>query len=100
MDGCYHRATPALGRCRCYAKARLRGNKPGSGRGLSFEQERGIAQTIWDTRHEQLKINFAQWSRPAVRQHIELSPGIKLSIRAVSGVTKYLGHPKVTFAAS
>ena len=28
-------------------------------------------------------MDFALWSRPAVRQHIELSLGIKLSIRAV-----------------
>ena len=57
--------------------------KPGSGRSLSPEQEQNIAQTICDKRPEQLKMDFALWSRPAVRQHIELSLGIKLSIRAV-----------------
>ena len=38
---------------------------------------------ICDKRPEQLKMDFALWIRPAVRQHIELSLGIKLSIRAV-----------------
>ena len=64
-------------------KPGIRGKKPGSGRSLSPEQELSIAQTICDKRPEQLKMDFALWSRPAVRQHIELSLGIKLSIRAV-----------------
>jgi hypothetical protein len=46
-------------------------------------QEQEIGQTICDKRPGQLKMDFALWSRPAVRQHIALSLGIKLSIRAV-----------------
>ena len=64
-------------------KPGVRGKKPGSGRSLSPSQEREIQQTICDKRPEQLKMDFALWSRPAVRQHIELSLGLKLSIRAV-----------------
>lgn len=64
-------------------KPGIRGKKPGSRRSLSPEKEQSIAQTICDKRPEQLKMDFALWSRPAVRQHIELSLGIKMSIRAV-----------------
>ncbi|CAH1070359.1 winged helix-turn-helix domain-containing protein [Candidatus Nitrotoga sp. 1052] len=61
----------------------VRGKKPGSGRRLMVSQELTIQQTICDKRPEQLKMDFALWSRPTVRQHIELAHGIKLSIRAV-----------------
>ena len=64
-------------------KPGVRGKKLGSGRSLSAEQEQAIRQTICDKRPEQLKMDFALWSRPAVRQHIELGLGVKLSIRAV-----------------
>ena len=64
-------------------KPGVRGKKPGSGRSLSPDQEQTIRQTICDKRPEQLKMDFALWSRGAVRQHIELELGIKLSIRAV-----------------
>ena len=64
-------------------KPGIRGKKFGSGRSLTPAQEQTIRQTICDKRPEQLKMDFALWSRPAVRQHIELSLGIKLSIRAV-----------------
>ena len=64
-------------------KPGIRGKKPGSGRSLSPEQEQTIRQTICDKRPEQLKMDFALRSRPAVRQHIELSLGMKLSIRAI-----------------
>ncbi|CAH1904524.1 hypothetical protein NTGHW29_300066 [Candidatus Nitrotoga sp. HW29] len=50
---------------------------------MTASQELTIQQTICDKRPEQLKMDFALWSRPAVRQHIELAHGIKLSIRAV-----------------
>ena len=36
-------------------------------------------------------MDFALWSRPAVRQHIELSLGIKLSIRAVGNYLQRWG---------
>ena len=52
-------------------KPGIRGKKLGSGRSLNPEQEQSIAQTICDKRPEQLKMDFALWSRGAVRQHIE-----------------------------
>ncbi|MDO9101366.1 MAG: winged helix-turn-helix domain-containing protein, partial [Candidatus Nitrotoga sp.] len=64
-------------------KPGVRGKKPGSRRHLTVSQELTIQQTICDRRPEQLKMDFALWSRPAVRQHIEQAHGIKLSIRAV-----------------
>ena len=64
-------------------KPGVRGKKPGSGRSLTPAQERSVQQTICDHRPEQLKMDFALWSRPAVRQHIEQALSIKLSIRAV-----------------
>ena len=68
-------------------KPDVRSKKPGSGRSLSPEQEWGIAQTICDKRPEQLKMDFALWSRPAGRQHIELSLRLhqRLHSRAASG---------------
>jgi transposase len=64
-------------------KPSQRGKKLGHGRSLTPDQEQAIRQTICDKRPEQLKMDFALWSRPAVSQHIEMSLGIKLSIRAV-----------------
>ena len=64
-------------------KPHARGKKPGSGRSLSTEQERVIRMTIIDKRPEQIKMEFALWSRPAVRELIERDLGIKLSVRAV-----------------
>jgi transposase len=64
-------------------KPGIRGKKPGSGRSLTPAQEQSIRQTICDKRPEQLKMDFALWSRGAVRQHIEQELGVKLSIRAV-----------------
>ena len=55
----------------------------GLGRRLTANQELTIQQTICDRHPEQLKMAFSLWSRPAVRQHIEQTHGIKLSIRAV-----------------
>lgn len=64
-------------------KPDARGKKPGSGRSLSAEQEQAIQRMICDRRPEQLKMEFALWSHPAVRQLIEREYGITLSARAV-----------------
>jgi transposase len=64
-------------------KPHARGKKPGSGRSLTPEQEQAIQRTIIDKRPEQIKMEFALWSRPAVRQLIERDCGLKLSVRAV-----------------
>ena len=64
-------------------KPHARGKKPGSGRSLTPEQERAIRMTIIDKRPEQIKMEFALWSRPAVRELIERDLGLKLSVRSV-----------------
>jgi transposase len=70
-------------------KPAVRGKKPGSGRSLSAEQEHAICRTICDKRPEQLKMDFALWSRAAVGQLIEQEYGIKLHVRSVG---KYLAR--------
>ena len=60
-----------------------RGRRSGMGRSLSAEQEVAIRRTICDKRPEQLKMDFALWTRAAVMQLIERECGIKLSVRAV-----------------
>jgi transposase len=47
------------------------------------DRERAIRQIICDKRPEQLKMEFALWSRAAVMQLIEREYGIKLSVRSV-----------------
>ncbi len=60
-----------------------RGRRSGMGRSLSAEQEAAIRRTICDKRPEQLKMDFALWTRAAVMQLIERECDIKLSVRAV-----------------
>jgi len=70
-------------------KPATRGKKPGTGRSLSTEQEQAICRVICDKRPEQLKMEFALWSRAAVGQLIEQEYGIKLHVRSVG---KYLAR--------
>ena len=64
-------------------KPKIRGRKPGSCRHLTPEQEKRIQRLIYDKRPEQLKMNFALWTRGAVKSLILQEFGIKLSIRCV-----------------
>lgn len=68
-----------------------RGRMPGQGRALSAEQEELVRRTICDKRPEQLKMEFALWTRPAVMQLIEQLCGVKLSVRAVGNYLKRWG---------
>jgi transposase len=70
-------------------KPTVRGKKPGTGRSLNAEQEQAIRALICDKRPEQLKMDFALWSRAAVMQLIEREHGIKLHVRSVG---KYLAR--------
>ena len=70
-------------------KPASRGKQPGNGRLLTEDQEHAIRQVICDKRPEQLKMEFALWSRSAVAQLIEREYGIKLSVR---GVGNYLAR--------
>lgn len=70
-------------------KPAKRGRQSGDGRRLSAEQERSVRQMICDKRPEQLKLEFALWSRTAVMQLIEREYDIKLHVRSVG---KYLAR--------
>ena len=63
-------------------KPAARGRSAGDGRRLSAEQEASVRRTICDKRPEQLKMEFALWTRGAVMQFIEREFGVRLSIRA------------------
>jgi transposase len=68
-------------------KPKERGKKSGEGRSLTPEQEAHIRKLIADQRPEQLKMDFALWTRAAVGQLIACEYKIVLSVR---GVGKYL----------
>jgi transposase len=68
---------------------RKRGRRSGEDRALSAEQEDTVRRIISDKRPEQLKMEFALWSRPAVMQLIERECGVKLHVRSVG---KYLAR--------
>lgn len=68
---------------------RKRGRRSGEDRALTAEQEQAIRQFICDKRPEQMKMDFALWSRAAVTQLIERECGIKLHVRSVG---KYLAR--------
>lgn len=64
-------------------KPRKRGHRQGSQRVLSTEQETAIQKLICDKRPEQLKMEFALWSRLAVRQLIRDEYGIDMPVHTV-----------------
>ena len=72
-------------------KPAARGSRPGDGRSLSQSQEQSIQRIICDKRPEQLKMDFALWSRAAVMELIERECGIRLSIRGVGNYLKRWG---------
>ncbi len=70
-------------------KPAVRGRRAGQGRALNAEHEHALRKIICDKRPEQLKMEFALWSRAALMQLIEQEYGIKLTVR---GVGKYLAR--------
>lgn len=68
---------------------RKRGRRTGEDRALTEEQEQAIQRLICDKRPEQLKMEFALWSRAAVMQLIEREYGVVLHVRSVG---KYLAR--------
>lgn len=62
---------------------RRKGRRAGSGRYLSEAQSAHIRRLICEKRPEQMKMDFALWSRAAVLALIQDECGIELSIRAV-----------------
>ena len=77
------------GGCVAAIKPALRGKRAGQERLLTEEQERTIQKIICDKRPEQLKMEFALWSRATVMQLIEREFGLALSVR---GVGNYLSR--------
>ena len=70
---------------------RQRGRRSGDKRVLSAEQEAQICATICDKRPEQLKMEFALWSRAAVRELIERQFKVSLHLRSVGKYLKRWG---------
>ncbi len=68
-----------------------RGHKMGDGRHLSPEQEALIQKQIIDKHPEQLKLNFALWTRGAVGQLIRQECGFDMPIRTVGEYLKRWG---------
>jgi len=68
---------------------RKQGRRSGEDRALTAEQEDAVRRIICDKRPEQLKMEFALWSRAAVMQLIERECGVKLHVRSVG---KYLAR--------
>jgi transposase len=72
-------------------KPKERGKKAGDGRSLTADQEAHIRKLICDKRPEQLKMDFALWTRAAVGELIERECGIALKVRAVGNYLKRWG---------
>jgi transposase len=70
---------------------RRRGRRTGEERLLTPDQESVIQRLICERRPEQLKMEFALWSRAAVMQLIEREHGIKLSVRGVGNYLRRWG---------
>jgi len=72
-------------------KAKAPGRPKGSGRRLTAQQEKEIRQRIVDRHPEQLKLDFALWTREAVRLLIGRECGQNLPIRTVGEYLKRWG---------
>ena len=70
---------------------RTRGRRSGQDRALSEAQEQAIERTICDKRLEQLKMEFALWSRAAVMHLIEREYAVVLHVRSVGKYLKRWG---------
>jgi transposase len=72
-------------------KPATRGRSLGDARRLSPEQEALIQKLIIEQRPEQLKLEFALWTRTAVMLIIERECGVKLPVRSVGEYLKRWG---------
>jgi transposase len=71
---------------------KTRGIKVGEGRTLTPSQETKIQTIIKDKYPDQLKFDFALWTREAVRELIEKQYGIAMPIRTVGEYLKRWGY--------
>ena len=74
-----------------FYKSRPRGRRVGECRRLSVDQEAQIRKLLIDKVPEQLKLDFALWTRQAVAELIELRCGFKMPIRSVGEYLKRWG---------
>lgn len=72
-------------------KPRRRGRRSGERRRLDAGQEARIRRLVCDQRPEQLKLDFALWSRAAVGLLVEQEFGLKLPVRTVGEYLKRWG---------
>lgn len=72
-------------------KVKSSGRPAGTGRHLTGEQEKKIQRMIVDRHPEQLKLNFALWTRDAVRLLIRQEFGLSMPIRTVGEYLKRWG---------
>jgi transposase len=72
-------------------RPKSRGREQGSGRTLTPAQEDHIRKLIIEKCPEQLKMEFALWTRVAVGELIERECGVRLCVRAVGNYLKRWG---------
>ena len=68
------------------------GRPKGSGRLLSPAEEQEIQWLIQDRTPDQLKMNYALWTRQAVSELIEVRTGVRLQVRTVGKYLKRWGY--------
>jgi transposase len=70
-----------------------RGHRPkGSGRLLSAKEEQEVQWLIQDRTPDQLKMNYALWTRQAVSELIEVRTGVRMQVRTVGKYLKRWGY--------
>lgn len=72
-------------------KAKKRGPEAGQTRRLNPEQEKELQRLITDKAPDQLKLDYALWTRKAVMELIEQETGIRMPIRTVGEYLKRWG---------
>jgi transposase len=71
--------------------ARTRGRKIGSQRRLTTKQERALERLIRDKTPDQLRLEFALWTRAAIGELIHERYGIRLPVRTIGHYLKRWG---------
>lgn len=72
-------------------KLKTRGRRKGESRKLTADQEIAIQKLLVDKTPDQLKLQFALWSRDAVRLAIKQEYGIELPLRTITDYLKRWG---------
>ena len=72
-------------------KPKVRGRKHGEQRNLTADQEATVKKLLVDKTPDQLKLQFALWTRDAVRLAIKQEFGIELPLRTITDYLKRWG---------